>query len=158
MCRVQQGAQGSINYRVQDRFGKPKQLGTVIVKLLDKALCENSSPRLMCLVLHKSKQRTYYQYAWSSSNCFSKSLQDKTSRERQHPENQQLSISSQYAHEDISSLECCLPCLHLDCLRTSMSKCLENVSIAAEIVNRRFSLYLRSPCTACIGPSHSQYT
>ena len=28
-------------YRVQDRFGKPTQLGTVIVNLLDEALCEN---------------------------------------------------------------------------------------------------------------------
>ena len=42
-------------YRVRDRFGKPTQLGTVIVKLLDEALCENSSPQLMCLVLHKNK-------------------------------------------------------------------------------------------------------
>ena len=30
-------------YRVCDRFGKPTQIGTVIVNLLDEALCENTS-------------------------------------------------------------------------------------------------------------------
>ena len=34
------------------------------------------------------EQRTYYQYARYSSSCFSKLLQDKTSAERQHLENQ----------------------------------------------------------------------
>ena len=34
-------------YRVQDRFGKPMQLGTVIVNLLDKALSENT-PSTVC--------------------------------------------------------------------------------------------------------------
>ena len=29
-------------YRVCDRFGKPTQIGTVIVSLLDEALCENT--------------------------------------------------------------------------------------------------------------------
>ena len=67
------------------------------------------------------------QYARYSSSRFSKSLQDKTSTERQHLENQRLSVSSQYAHEDISSLESCLNCLRLDCLRTSMSTHLETV-------------------------------
>ena len=34
-------------YRVRDRFGKPAQLGTVIVNLLDEALCENT-PSTVC--------------------------------------------------------------------------------------------------------------
>ena len=34
-------------YRVRDRFGKPTQLGTVIVNLLDEALCENT-PSTVC--------------------------------------------------------------------------------------------------------------
>ena len=34
-------------YRVRDRFGKPMQLGTVIVNLLDEALCENT-PSTVC--------------------------------------------------------------------------------------------------------------
>ena len=34
-------------YRVQDKFGKPTQLGTVIVNLLDEALCENT-PSTVC--------------------------------------------------------------------------------------------------------------
>ena len=29
-------------YRVRDKFGKPTQLGTVRVNLLDEALCENT--------------------------------------------------------------------------------------------------------------------
>ena len=34
-------------YRVRDRFGKPTQLGTVIVNLLDEALCKNT-PSTVC--------------------------------------------------------------------------------------------------------------
>ena len=34
-------------YRVQDRFGKPAQLGRVIVNLLDEAVCENT-PNSIC--------------------------------------------------------------------------------------------------------------
>ena len=34
-------------YRVRDRFGKPTQLGTVIVNLLDEALCANT-PSTVC--------------------------------------------------------------------------------------------------------------
>ena len=34
-------------YRVRDRFVKPSQLGTVIVNLLDEALCENT-PSTVC--------------------------------------------------------------------------------------------------------------
>ena len=49
-------------YRVRDRFGKPTQLGTVIVNLLDEALCENtpSTVRRKCrydlLCLEKLKE------------------------------------------------------------------------------------------------------
>ena len=34
-------------YRVRDRSGKPTQVGTVIVNLLDEALCENT-PSTVC--------------------------------------------------------------------------------------------------------------
>ena len=49
-------------YRLRDRFGKPTQLGTVIVNLLDEALCENtpSTVRRKCrydlLCLEKLKE------------------------------------------------------------------------------------------------------
>ena len=52
-------------YRVCDRSGKPTQIGTVIVNLLDEALCENT-PSTVCRkcrydLLHLEKLKKEYE-------------------------------------------------------------------------------------------------
>ena len=152
-------------YRVRDRFGKPTQLETVVVNLLDEALCENT-PSTVCRkcrydLLRLEKLKKEYEEVKSQlktqlrANRASQQLQRRQVLRLRSPsaestavspaakrtdrsvstarkelfltENQRLSVSSRYAHEDISSLESCLNYLRLDCLRTSMSKRLETV-------------------------------
>ena len=117
-------------YRVRDRFGKPTQLETVIVSLLDEALCENT-PSTVCRkcrydVLRLEKLKEYEQV---KSQLKTQLRANRASQQLQRRPvlRVRLSVSSRYAHEDISSLESCLNCLRLDCLRTSMSKRLETV-------------------------------
>ena len=80
-----------------------------------------------------------YLMNWSKKRRFSKSLQDKTSTERQHLENQWPSVSCQYAHEDIPSLESCLN----SCAWIVFARACPNASrlwsIAAEIVEGSLS-------------------
>ena len=134
-------------YRVRDRFGKPTQLGTVIVSLLDEALCENT-PSTVCrkcrydvLRLEKLKE---YEEVKSQLKTQLRANRASQQLQRRQVLRVRLSVSSRYAHEDISSLESCLNCLRLDCLRTGMYKRLETV-INSRWNRRRFSLYLRSP-------------
>ena len=117
-------------YRVRDRFGKPTQLGTVIVNLLDEALCENT-PSTVCrkcrydvLRLEKLKE---YEEVKSQLKTQLRANRASQQLQRRQVLHVRLSVSSRYAHEDISSLESCLNCLRLDCLRTGMSKRLETV-------------------------------
>ena len=118
-------------YRVCDRFGKPTQIGTVIVNLLDEALCENT-PSTVCRkcrydLLRLEKLEKEYEEVKSQLKTQLRTNKASQQLQRLQVLRLRLSVSSRYAHEDISSLESCLNCLRLDCLRTSMSKRLESV-------------------------------
>ena len=118
-------------YRVCDRFGKPTQIGTVIVNLLDEALCENR-PSTVCRkcrydLLRLEKLKKEYEEVKSQLKTQLRANRASQQLQRLQVLRLRLSVSSRYAHEDISSLESCLNCLRLDCLRTSMSKRLETV-------------------------------
>ena len=112
-------------YRVRDRFGKPTQLGTVIVNLLDDALCENT-PSTVCRkhrydLLRLEKLKKEYEEVKSQLKTQLRANRASQLLQRRQVLRLRLSVSSRYAHDDISSLESCLNCLRLDCLRTSMS-------------------------------------
>ena len=112
-------------YRVLDRSGKPTQVGTVIVNLLDEALCENT-PSTVCrkcrydlLRLEKLKE---YEEVKSQLKTQLRANRASQQLQRWQVLRLRLSVSSWYAHEDISSLESCL-----NCLRLCMPKRLETV-------------------------------
>ena len=118
-------------YRVCDRSGKPTQIGTVIVNLLDEALCENT-PSTVCRkcrydLLHLEKLKKEYEEVKSQLKTTLRANRGSQQLQRLQVLRLRLSVSSRYAHEVISSLESCLNCLRLDCLRTSMSKRLASV-------------------------------
>ena len=139
-------------YRVRDRFGKPMQLGTVIVNLLDEALCEYT-PSTICRkcrnkLLHLEKLKKEYEEVKGNLKTQLQACQ--------LPQRRQV-------------LRTRSPLVESTGVLPAVKRAYRSVSAARKELfptvdptptdvtnNRRPSLYLRSP--QCAQAHHSQYT